>query len=149
MNFFVLPENWQILFAWYCFKIGNPSKLLTSEIIMIFREGEKIGEWYEGTVTEVNAQKKLLICTLYKGKYLAHFFILCVRNGSSESVGEPLVQVVCRERHKEQKCIPFYLFCLKFTLYYKALQTIWIINFDIITIVTLLIYNMNSRNAKW
>ena len=43
--------------AWYCLKIGNPSKLLTSEIMIIFRDGEKIGEWYEGTVTEVNAQK--------------------------------------------------------------------------------------------
>ena len=25
--------------------------------MMIFRDGEKIGEWYEGTFREVNAQK--------------------------------------------------------------------------------------------
>ncbi|XP_023326891.1 E3 ubiquitin-protein ligase UHRF1 [Eurytemora carolleeae] len=31
------------------------------------KDGEKIGEWYEATVTEVNARKKLLICTLYIG----------------------------------------------------------------------------------
>ena len=131
--------------AWYCLKIGNPSKLLTSEIMMIFRDGEKIGEWYEGTFREVNAQKSKSI----KVNILRISLFYVCRDGSSESVGEPLVQVVCRVRHKEQKCIPLYSFCLKFTLYYKVFQTICSINFDVITIVTLLIYNMNSRNAKW
>ena len=34
---------------------------------------------------------------------------------------DPSDQVVCRERHKDQNCIPLYLFRLKCTFYYKAL----------------------------